>query len=191
MSAAEFRATVPLLPSQPHEWMLPLFPYEHPLVKAVVWEVKYRGNARIVRLAGTLLAEELLSWLAELAETEAFVHPLLVPLPLAKKRARERGFNQCELLTREVARNIGNSVELRTDILFKTKETTSQTKSESRAARLENLRGAFAVPTPEAVAGRDVVLLDDVTTTGATLTEARTTLRAAGARKVLAISFAH
>lgn len=191
MSAAEFRKAVPLLHSQPHEWMLPLFPYEHPLVKTAVWEVKYRGNGGVARLAGTLLAEELLSWLAELAETDALARPLFIPVPLAKKRARERGFNQCELLAREVVRNIGNSVELRTDILVKTKETASQTKSESRAARLENLRGAFAVRTPEAVAERDVVLLDDVTTTGATLTEARTTLLAAGARKVLAITFAH
>lgn len=191
MNAAEFRRTVPPLAFQPQEWVLALFPYEHPLVKTAVWEVKYRGNARVVCLAGTLLAEELLSWLAELVETEALVHPLLVPIPLAKKRARERGFNQCGLLAREVARHWGNIIELNIDLLRKTKETASQTKSGSRAERLENLRGVFVVRTPEVVAGRNVVLLDDVTTTGATLAEARKTLLLAGARKVLAITFAH
>lgn len=191
MNAAEFRRVVPPLAFQPQEWVLALFPYEHPLVKTAVWEVKYRGNACVVRLAGTLLAEELLSWLAELAETEALVRPILIPIPLAKKRARERGFNQCELLAREVAQHLGNAIELRNDLLCKTKETASQTKSRSRTERLENLRGAFSVSSPHEVAGRTIVLLDDVTTTGATLTEARKTLRAAGARKVLAVSFAH
>ena len=65
MTAAEFRAAVPTLPAQPREWMLPLFPYENPLVKTAVWEVKYRGNRCIARLVGALLAEELAGWLCK------------------------------------------------------------------------------------------------------------------------------
>ncbi|OHA19484.1 MAG: hypothetical protein A2938_00235 [Candidatus Taylorbacteria bacterium RIFCSPLOWO2_01_FULL_48_100] len=191
MSAATFREAVPALSFQPQKWILALFPYENPLVKTAVWEVKYRGNKTIARLAGTLIADELTEWLAELAETENFREPLLIPIPLAPKRARERGFNQCELLAREIIRIIPEMIELTTDILIKTKETESQTKSKNRAERIKNLEGCFDVKNPEQIKNRNIVLLDDVTTTGATLTEARRALLARGARKVIAIVFAH
>ena len=191
MTAAEFRAAVPALPAQPREWMLPLFPYENPLVKTAVWEVKYRGNARVARLLGELLAEELTGWLAELPETEGVCAPLLVPIPLAKKRQRERGFNQSELLAKEMTRLCAGVIELKTDALFKTKETESQTQSKNRESRINNLNGCFAVKNPEEVKGRNIVLVDDVATTGATLAEARKALLAAGARKVFAVTVAH
>ena len=82
-------------------------------------------------------------------------------------------------------------IELTTDILIKTKETESQTKSKNRAERIKNLEGCFDVKNPEQIKNRNIVLLDDVTTTGATLTEARRALLARGARKVIAIVFAH
>lgn len=195
MSAADFRAALPPPPVggpfQPQEWVLALFPYEHPLVKTAVWEVKYRGNRSVARLMGVLLAEELTWWLTELTETENFRAPLLVPIPLAHTRERERGFNQCILLAREMLHLLGEEVELRADMLIKTRETQSQAKTENRAERIQNLRGTFAVREITAVAGRNVVLLDDVTTTGATLGEARKTLQKAGARRVIAITIAH
>ena len=191
MSVGAFREAVPALSFQPQEWILVLFPYENKLVKTAVWEVKYRGNKIIARLAGTLIADELAEWLAELAETENFRESLLIPIPLAKKREQERGFNQSELLAREIIRNIPDMAELKTDILLKTKETESQTKSKNRAERIKNLEGCFAVKNPECIKNRNIVLLDDVTTTGATVNEARGALLARGARKVIAIAFAH
>lgn len=191
MSVADFRASVPQLAFQPQEWLLALFPYENPLVKTAVWEIKYRGNKILARLIGTILAEELLAWLAELAETESFRAPLFIPIPLAQKRERERGFNQCALLANEMLPMLGGAVELCAGVFTKIKETGSQTKTESRAERIRNLRGVFTVCTPEAVAGRNIVLLDDVTTTGATLSEARKMLLSSGARKVIAITIAH
>src|SRR3989338_8526415 len=172
MSAATFREAVPALSFQPQKWILALFPYENPLVKTAVWEVKYRGNKPIARLAGTLIADELTEWLAELAETENFREPLLIPIPLAPKRARGHGCNQFEWLAREIIRIIPEMIELTTDILIKTKETESQTKSKNRAERIKNLEGCFDVKNPEQIKNRNIVLLDDVTTTGATLTEA-------------------
>lgn len=191
MSAAAFQDAVSPLAFQPREWVLPLFPYENPLVKAAVWEVKYRGNQTIARLMGELIAGELAEWLVELSETENFRAPLLIPIPLAKRREQKRGFNQSELLAREIMRELSEMAELKTGLLIKTKETDSQTKSKNREARIKNLEDCFSVRTPEEVGGRNIVLLDDVTTTGATLAEARKTLIARGARKVIAIAFAH
>ncbi|TSC84094.1 MAG: phosphoribosyltransferase [Parcubacteria group bacterium Gr01-1014_17] len=191
MSAAAFRDAVPPLSFQPREWALPLFPYENPLVKTAVWEVKYRGNTYIARLMGELLANELAEWLIELSETENFRAPLIVPIPLAPKRRAERGLNQCELLAREMMRELQGLAELNALALIKVKETESQTKSKNRDARIKNLEDCFVVKNPAEIKGRNIVLLDDVTTTGATLAEARRTLLARGARKVIAITFAH
>ena len=191
MDAAAFRAAVASCEWKPHEWLLPLFPYENQLVKTAVWEIKYRGNIALARLAGTLIADELAEWLAELYETENFREPLLIPIPLARGRRAERGFNQCELLASAVRSAIPDMIKVETSALVKVKETESQTKSKNRAERIKNLRGCFAVRSTEKIKNRNIVLLDDVTTTGATLSEARAALLLGGARKVIAITFAH
>ncbi|KKU76429.1 MAG: hypothetical protein UY03_C0035G0001, partial [Parcubacteria group bacterium GW2011_GWA2_47_64] len=72
----------------------------------------------------------------------------------------------------------------------KCKDTGSQTKMDTRKKRLENLKGCF-VADGKAVEGRNIILIDDVATTGATLVEARKTLLRAGARKVIAFTVAH
>lgn len=198
MSAADLRAAVPPTTTQPRDWVLPIFSYENPLIKNAIWEVKYRGNRVIAKLLGDIIAEELTEWLVELSETENFRAPLFVPIPLARKRERERGFNQCVLIAKEAcmptgmaARGLAGFVELRTDILIKIKETESQTKSVNREKRFKNLEDCFRVTKPEEIKGRNIVLFDDVTTTGATLQEARHEFISNGARKVIAITVAH
>ncbi len=187
MSAEEFRAACQsraALPLSP-EKTLALFDYQKPLVRQAIWELKYRGNKKIAALLAQCLYEELAEELSERKTFGHFEKPLLVPVPLSKKRLRERGFNQCELLA-DVLKNLGgNFFEVRFDLLVKTKDTESQT-SKNRARRLENLKGCFSVSRPEEVAGRNVIVLDDVVTTGATFEEARRTLQAAGARVMLA-----
>jgi ComF family protein len=106
---------------------------------------------------------------------------LLVPVPLHPRRQRERGFNQASLL----ARRLGQVWDLpvRDDVLARVVATASQTALESDARR-SNVRNAFRVRRPEAVAGRHAVVVDDIMTTGATVSECVLTLRAAGAATV-------
>lgn len=173
------------------KWICTLFSYEDSLIKNAVWELKYRGNRRIAALLGAILHHRIEGTLAERAIWTAAAVPLLLPIPLSKKRRRERGFNQCDLLSAELQKlDTGRLVEIRTDLLIKIKETPPQTKTESRKDRLRNLSGAFSVRRPEIIAGRDVIFIDDVVTTGATLAEARKTVRATGAKKVLAFAIA-
>jgi len=117
--------------------------------------------------------------------------PLLLPIPLSKKRFRERGFNQCELLISLFPQEAKNFFEIRTDILYKIKETKSQTSMRKRKDREENIIGAFAISKPELLKRRAVIIIDDVATTGATLSEARKTLLKNGARQVTAYTLAH
>ncbi len=103
----------------------------------------------------------------------------LVPVPLGRGRERERGFNQSALLAERLARAWG--VPLRARWLVRTRSTRPQsdlTATERRA----NVRGAFAAS--PAVAGRHLVVVDDVLTTGATVAECARVLRAAGARRI-------
>ncbi len=109
----------------------------------------------------------------------------LVPIPLGSRRRRSRGYNQSERLAAALGSLVGAPVA--EDLLRRTRETRSQTEltPEQREA---NIAGAFAA-TPEA-REQDVVLVDDVFTTGATLLDAARALRLAGARSVRAVTFA-
>ncbi|GGF45004.1 amidophosphoribosyltransferase [Azorhizobium oxalatiphilum] len=119
-----------------------------------------------------------------LAEAE-----VLVPVPLHALRLWRRRFNQSALLARHIARMSGTPVAL--DALTRRKATSSQV-SLSRAERRANVAGAFHVPPARAakIAGRRVVLVDDVFTTGATVAACARTLRRAGAARIDVLTFA-
>jgi ComF family protein len=93
--------------------------------------------------------------------------PLLLPVPIHARRQRERGFNQAELLARTICEQTG--WEIRTDLLSRTRYTQPQAKLDKKA-RQTNLSNAFVLTNKDAITGRYVILVDDVLTTGATLT---------------------
>jgi ComF family protein len=111
--------------------------------------------------------------------------PLVVPVPLHVRKARQRGFNQTELIARAATKRMSTESRLAVaaGVLVRKRETQSQIGL-SRHQRRENIRGAFAVAKPDAISGRDVLLVDDVFTTGTTVSECARVLRRAGASKV-------
>ena len=104
----------------------------------------------------------------------------IMPIPLHPSRRRKRGFNQAEIMAGELASLTG--IPLRTDVLFRIKKTSPQ-KSLGRNERQANLKGAFAV-SGTWKACKNVLLIDDIYTTGATLERAAKMLRIAGAQNV-------
>ena len=115
-------------------------------------------------------------------------HALIVPIPLYKARERVRGFNQARLIAHALGTRMG--IPVRADILLKTKKTAPQ-MALRREERLTNLVGAFAVSDTESVRNRTIILMDDIKTTGTTLEEAAKVLKAAGAKRIWAITVAH
>lgn len=109
----------------------------------------------------------------------------IVPVPLSSKGLRERGFNQSLLVARHLSRASG--IPLETAVLYKKKDTLPQVGL-TRSARLQNLRGAFG--TRRNIKGKAVLLIDDVITTGTTITECTKTLLRADAGEVYAASLA-
>ncbi|MEK7081616.1 MAG: hypothetical protein AAB905_00155, partial [Patescibacteria group bacterium] len=146
------------------ENLIALFDYRDQLVRTAIWELKYRGNQTVAALLAEVLFDELSAELSEREIFENFTRPLLIPIPLSKKRRRQRGFNQCEILLTELAKlDTSKIFEIKNNLLIKIKDTPSQTKIDSRASRLKNLRGAFAVnESAVAVAGRNIIVIDDV-----------------------------
>jgi ComF family protein len=154
---------------------LAVFEYEGPIA-AAIQALKYEGrDDRLVPIARR--------WLMECSAVRAdSVGGLVVPVPLHPRRLASRGFDQSWLLAREAAKALG--VEARPRALRRIRATPPQVGL-GRAAREANVRGAFEAR--PIVAGREVLLVDDVLTTGATLRACAEALLDAGARSVQAI----
>jgi ComF family protein len=121
-----------------------------------------------------------------------FVNPpvLVVPVPLHARKFRQRSFNQAELIARSALKLLSSAhLQLGSAVLERRRETQSQIGL-SRHQRRENMRGAFAVNQRWEVAGREILLVDDVFTTGTTVSECARVLRRAGASKVLVATVA-
>lgn len=153
-----------------------LGPYDGKLRDAVL-RTKFLAGEGLADLLGRMLAE---CRRDVLLGTEI---DLVAPIPLHWKRKWIRGFNQSESIARELA--AGLQVPFVRHLLRRVRETTQQIQP-TREARRENVKGAFRVLNGARLAGKAVLLVDDVMTTGSTLGEAARTLRAAGAARVVA-----
>jgi ComF family protein len=150
-------------------------------LRELIHLLKYGG----VRPAADVLGRMLTEAIAGLAPEFPAGSAVVVPVPLHRARLRQRGFNQAELIARAALKLHPGQDRLRlcATALERKRETTSQIGLTSHQRR-ENLRGAFAVAEPEVVKDRDVLVVDDVYTTGATVSECARVLRRAGATRV-------
>ena len=113
-----------------------------------------------------------------------------MPVPLHSSKRQERRFNQSELIARAALRHVPSEYELASPVLVRHRQTRSQVGLD-REARIENMRDAFRVIDAARIAGRTVIVVDDVMTTGATVSECARVLKRAGAAKVYAATVAH
>lgn len=159
------------------------FVFEGPL-RAAILRFKYHGARYLAEhLAGLLANEEST---VSAFDTMLSADALLVPIPLHPTRLAHRGYNQSALIARHLARRRGLAVV--PDGLRRVRDTPPQQEL-PRDQRQANVKGAFAVADPS-LAGKSVILVDDVCTTTATLREAARVLRRGGATSVDAIVLA-
>ncbi|MDR3519635.1 MAG: phosphoribosyltransferase family protein [Candidatus Pacebacteria bacterium] len=180
------------------KWIFPLYDYRNPIIKKSLWMLKYNGKRRLAKIFAAQIYENMMEELSELAILENFHDIIIIPIPLSNKRYRERGFNQAQLICEELIKINGSrkalAFKLENNILIKPKETEHQARIKDRNLRLKNIIGSFAIKNTEAtelIKNKNIILIDDVTTTGATLAEAKKILRQSGARKVIAFTVAH
>lgn len=189
---------IPMAERESAKWIFPLYDYRHPFIKKSLWLLKYSGKKRLANIFAETIYDKILEELSDLSMMENFHEAILIPIPLSPRRYHERGFNQAELICREIirlAKTRGEVFALANNILIKIKETEHQARIKNRNVRFKNLVGSFAIKNEKqnakSIKNRNIILVDDITTTGATLNEARKVLRQAGARKVIAFTVAH
>lgn len=156
--------------------------YDKPAVKELIHVLKYKGARSAARPLGALLAR----YLERAAPPELLARAVLAPIPLSAGRARERGYNQAEEIAKVTAELL--KLPLDASIIGRIRHTKPQTEIAARDARLKNVIGSFKAS--EGARGKNIILIDDVYTTGGTMSEAVKTLKAAGARRVIAIAAA-
>jgi ComF family protein len=154
-------------------------------LRDLVHLLKYDGLLPAASPLGELLAQSI----ADLRLRPDDASLLIVPVPLHASKRRERRFNQSELIARAAIRHLPAAFELASRVLVRHRETRSQVGLD-REARIQNMRGAFRVIDPERIAGRTVIVVDDVMTTGTTVSECARVLKRAGAAKVYAATVA-
>jgi competence protein ComFC len=148
--------------------------YQDLILKKGLWMLKYQGVKQLAKPLAELIQERIWKKL----ETEDW---LIIPVPLSKNKLRCRSYNQAELISGELPGNV------RADVLFKKFHTKSQVEVKNKEERLANIIGSFEIRNPEKIAGKKIILIDDVYTTGATMIEAKKILKEAGAKKVVGV----
>jgi ComF family protein len=150
-------------------------------LRELIHLLKYNGVRPAANVLGRMLAEAIAVLEPEFGQDKI----PLIPVPLYKGRRQQRGFNQAELIARAALKvhPAGERMRIDTDLLVRTRDTHSRIGLTSHQRR-ENMSGAFAVTRAEEIRDREVLLVDDVYTTGTTVSECARVLRRAGAARV-------
>ncbi len=184
--------------------------YENELIKKIIWHLKYEFISDLSQSLGLIIFNYLKSFISpkiisakvktcdENKKTKKDKFPtgfgikniesyIIIPIPLHKSRLKWRGFNQSELIANELSKNIG--LPAIANILIRVKKTKDQTQL-SKEERISNIQNAFQIKNPAEISGKNIILLDDVYTSGATMEAAAKTLKEGGAKKIIGLVIA-
>jgi len=154
--------------------------YADPILREAIHAYKYEGVKELAPILGDLLLSQIqnISWLK---------NAVLLPIPLHRARQNSRGFNQAELLANYLAPHL--ALPIQNKALIRAKSTKPQVDL-APDKRLINIAGAFVVKNNNLIAGKNIILVDDVITTGATIGECAKSLKAGGAKRIFALAIA-
>ncbi len=196
---------LPRAKNAPIEDACSIFSYKDDRVWQMVWSIKYRKSKRAVQISAFALHR-----IIQIYES-VVPNIVIIPMPVSKQRRRERGYNQCELLTDEIKRlnneiSYENKLTVINNLLLRKKNTSRQTLK-NRKGRLDSAHELFIVdeiilnqflseeilPTSNHISDKNVmfIVIDDVVTTGSTMKEAVQTMRNAGLTNTWGLSIAH
>ncbi len=151
------------------------------LVQRLLHQLKYGGSPEIGEYLGSLLG-------TRLQQSNRFAHAeALVPVPLNEQRQKKRGYNQAEAICRGIATATG--IPVITGALKRVKPSETQTRK-TRTERWQNMKEIFSLENPEQLQGKNILLVDDVVTTGATLEACGRELLRAGHLNIACLAYA-
>jgi competence protein ComFC len=165
--------------NSPYPFIVSLYSFKDPLIKKSIHAIKYFHRKDLILPFAKHLAHEI--------KKDTTSTTLLIPIPMPTYRKCIRGYNHAEALAKEISKITHTPYS--STILLKKSGSTRQVATTSRTSRLKSQRNTFLVRAR--VDGRHIILIDDVATTGATLSEARRILLENGAVSVQAYTIAH
>jgi len=173
----------------PHPWIYSYYSFRDEHVRTALRAFKYYRKTNIgKRLTSHIIDSELRTFLAGMPQ------PYLVPIPMNTFRKWSRGNDHTHFIAQELAHEL--AIPLLEGLVLRNLNTKQQAKTSTRSEREKSIHGAFKVNTTLlaqniSLLERTIILIDDITTTGATLREAKKMLEKAGFKNVLAITLAH
>lgn len=169
-----------------------VFSYQDEIIKKAIWELKYHQKRYLGDKLGKLLYEYLIEEISDIKMDVSGRAIYVIPTPISNKKMRKRGYNQALAIVKGFCSTEGKEIfEIKNKIINKKVDNIPQAKITNKKRRLENVRGVFEITNKESVKGRTIIVIDDVTTTGGTLTEIMKILKKAGAKKVYGFAVAH
>lgn len=162
------------------EELISIFKYEG-LIREKIIQYKFQDKSYIYNtFAKIILKNEKVCGLLK-------KYDIIIPVPIHRKRKLQRGYNQTQLIAKEIAKNI--DIKLCDDVLVKSKNTIAQSKL-NKNKRKQNIKNAFKVLNLEKIQGKNILLFDDIFTTGSTVNECSKILKKVGAKTVGVLTIA-
>ncbi|MCI5050789.1 MAG: hypothetical protein MRY57_00570 [Candidatus Pacebacteria bacterium] len=182
---------IPTSPPHTEPHWFSFFDYHSTQGKALIYHLKKYRDPLLIQCIAAYIHHDLLEALSELQQFNYFQNPLIIPIPITQKRKRERGFNQSHELAQELARLYKG--RFASNILIKVKETQKQALISQRHKRYMNVKNSFDVTLSQRhlLHNQDIILVDDLITSGATIKEALRILYKYKVRNIMVISIAH
>ena len=183
----EIHDRVTILKNKDHTALLP---YSNKTVKNLLYAIKYENHKKSVDIASDILSEHLFDEIQE-EEVIRSMHYITCTIPITKERRNKNGHDHMHTLLRKIHRKLpDNRAVYKKDLLRWARETKRQSRIKERVKRIHNMCHAMQATKP---LSRNTVcfIIDDITTTGATLSEAKRALTEAGAETVITIALAH
>jgi len=149
--------------------------------RKIVMDLKYRSKKFLVPFMATEMLLKL--------EDFGAMPDIIIPVPISSKRQKDRGFNQSELIAEEMASITSGKLEVNNKIIEKIKDSVPQA-SLSGAERLKNLDGAFKLIDRKSLRGKNILIVDDVFTTGSTVNEVAKEIRKLHPASINVLTFA-
>ncbi len=158
--------------------LAPAGEYNDPILQKIIQSFKYQGVESLAPILGEIIVRYIENCKLKIENC------VIVPIPLHKSRERQRGFNQAKLVAEFVAGHFGLPL---VESLERIKKTEPQAKMKNKEERLKNISGCFKIRNPDSVKEKNIILIDDVFTTGDTINEAVKILKENHCGKIIAL----
>ncbi len=167
-----------------------LYNYKSPTVKKIILYLKKNKSKELTTIIGKPLSDVCKDISSEYATIHQTQKTILVPIPISRTRLLERGFNQSKLIAESLLPYVSKSDYTLQELLQRTSHRKKQSTITSRQDRLKNMKNVFVA---KKILPKEplYIIIDDVTSTGATIQEAKRALQKAGARHIAAVTVAH